>query len=532
MTVRSGLRAAALAALCLAATGHLAVAQDAGGVEKPIITLKSFDGFTQLRGRLLGFDGQTYMVETPLGQLAIAADQVECDGAGCPLLGMFDAKFGIHGSNTIGAELLPVLIEGYADNLDADLVTEVGSAPFERTLRIVHKNGQEMAAIDLQSKGSSSAFAGLADGTADVGMAARRVRDREVGALVEAGMTDPRGGEAEHVIGLDGLIVITNRSNPIGSISLEEMALIFSGSYTNWNQLGGPDLPINIYVRDAESGTYQTFESVVLAPFGAGLSTAAKTFNSNLTLSDSVAGDPGGIGVTAVAHERAAKALPIRLECGLLSYPTTFAMKTGEYPLSRRLYLYAPRDNIAMHARNLIEFAKSDGAQSLIVDSGFVSLAVEASAINEQGARIVHAIAGEEEVSLQLLRDFVVDVRSAVRLSTTFRFTPGEIRLDAQSQVAAERFAKDIADGVYAGKEILLVGFTDSVGQFELNRSLSARRAQVVADVLAGIVEPGALNRSTISVKGYGELAPVGCNTSPGGRSSNRRVEVWVRDPA
>lgn len=529
MTVRSYLRAAALAGAFLGLAAPAAFAQS--DEEKPVITLKSFDGITQLRGSLVEFDGKAYVIETPLGMMSIDALQVRCEGDGCPQNAMFGAKFGVHGAHTIGAELMPALIEGYADTLEADLVTEVGAAPFERTLRIVHRNGEEMAAIDLQSKGSATAFRSLAAGAADIGMASRRARDRDMPALFNAGLGDPRDTDAEHVIGLDGLIVVTNSANPITSISLEEVALVFSGSITSWKQLGGPDVPISVYVRDEESGTYQTFESVVMLPFGAKLTPSAKRFASNLTLSDSVAGDPAGIGITTVAYERAAKALAIRQECGILSYPTTFAMKTGEYPLSRRLFLYAPRAQMTAHARNLIAFAKSPDAQPLIIESGFVSMELETAQINDQGARLVHAITGEEEVSLPLLRDFVLDVKSAVRLSTTLRFTPGESRLDSVSQIAAEELAREIAEGVYAGKEILLLGFTDSVGQFDLNQGLSARRARVVADVLAASVEEGGLSKSTITVKGYGELAPVACNTSPGGRSANRRVEVWVRDP-
>jgi len=76
----------------------------------------------------------------------------------------------------------------------------------------------------------------------------------------------------------------------------------------------------------------------------------------------------------------------------------------------------------------------------------------------------------------------------------------------------------------------MLVGFTDSVGQFELNRGLSARRAQVVVTTLRAFAPPEDFANAQITVLGYGELAPVGCNTTLKGRSSNRRVEVWLRD--
>lgn len=493
------------------------------------VTLKSFDGFTQLRGKLVEFDGSTYTIDTVLGVIQVDALQVDCEGEACPQDVLFGAAFGVYGSNTMGAELMPALIEGYADSIDATMVAEI-QANQKTTLRIVHSDGREMAAIDLDARGSSAGFNALATGGAEIGMSARRARDNEVRALNVAGIEDPRDTENEHVLALDGLIAVVHPSNPVQSLSLEELALIFSGTVTNWAQIGGRDAPINMYALQQDSGTFQTFGSLVLAPYDVDISPVAERVSTSIELSDSVASDPNGIGVTGAAFERAARALPIRQECGIMSFPSDFAMKTEEYPLARRLYLYAPRRDTTAHARQIIEFAKSEEAQGLISDAGFVNLQEEQASINNQGGRIVYALTGEEEVSVPLLRDFLGQVRDAVRLSTTFRFTPGSSQLEPRSRRDAERFAQDIVAGRYAGKEILLIGFTDSVGQFELNRGLSARRAQVVDTALRAFVPAQDLEDAQITVLGYGELAPVGCNTTLKGRSSNRRVEVWLRD--
>ena len=495
------------------------------------MTLRSFDGFTQLRGKLLNFDGKTFTIETVLGVIQVNALQVDCEGEVCPQNLLFGASFGIQGSNTIGAELMPALIQGYADSLEANLVTQVGASANASTLKIVHSDGREMASIELTAAGSSTAFRSLAAGTSDIGMSSRRARDRDLPLLSSAGLPDPRDTTAEHVVGLDGLIAIVHPSNPIQSISLEELALIFSGTLSNWAQLGGEDEPINLYARDDKSGTFQTFGSLVLAPFEVDISPLAQRFESNILLSDGVANDPSGIGVTAVAFERAARALPIRQECGILSHPTTFAMKTEEYPLSRRLYLYTPRKEMTAHARQLIEFSKSDAAQALIADAGFVNGTVETLSTNSQGSRLAYALTGEPEVSIPLLREFVTEISGAVRLSKAFRFTPGGSQLEPKSRADAEKFAKNIASGAYKGKEILLIGFTDSVGQFDLNLGLSQRRAQALFQTLQAFV-PGALDDAPIRVLGYGELAPVGCNSTLQGRNANRRVEVWLRDPS
>lgn len=528
MKVRLFVKAMALVTALSGFPAAVAIPQTA---ETPkVVTLKSFDGFTQLRGKLVNFDGTNYTIETVLGLINVDAGQVECEGEACPQNLLYGARFGIHGSSTIGA-LMPALIEGFADSLDATVIRELGASDDGATLRIIHENGREMAAVDLRTLDSAAAFASLATGVAEIGMSSRRIRDQDMPQLTGAGLQDPRDTEAEHVIGLDGLIAVVHPDSPIQSISMEELALIFSGNATNWSQIGGPDQPINIYIDDESSGTYQVFEALALRPYGVQLTPEAQTVPNSREVSDSVAGDPNGIGVTALALERAARALPIRQECGILSYPTSFAMKTEEYPLSRRLYLYTPRQAMTAHARSLIDFAATDEAHRLIEDAGFVSLGVEAASPNNQGGRIIHAITGEEQVPIQLLRTFLNDVKSGVRLSTTFRFTPGASRLEPRSQQDAVQFARDLAAGKYAGKEILLLGFTDSVGQFPLNQALSARRAQVVADTLAAAAPEGGLGNAAIIVKGYGELAPVGCNTTPYGRSTNRRVEVWVRDP-
>ena len=323
--------------------------------------------------------------------------------------------------------------------------------------------------------------------------------------------------------------VVTHPSNPISAISLEELALVFSGTISNWAQLGGNDAPINLYVRGEESGTFQTFGSLVLGPFGVDMSPIAQRYVSNIRLSDSVAADPNGIGVTAASAVRAARALSIRQECGILVSPSTFAMKTSEYPLARPLYLYTPPKNVPAHARQIVEFAKSEEAQSLIAEAGFVNQAVETRSINDMGGRIVHALTNADEFSPALMRELLIDLKDAQRLSTTLRFTPGTSNLTPQSQSEARKLAEELALGGYSGRELLLLGFTDSVGQFELNRQLSTRRAQVAESVIRSSVPEGALETVQIALKGYGELMPVGCNTNINGRSANRRVEVWLR---
>ncbi|MEO0992797.1 MAG: phosphate ABC transporter substrate-binding/OmpA family protein [Pseudomonadota bacterium] len=498
-----------------------------------LVTLKSFDGFTQLRGELVDFDGQRYTIQTRLGVLQIDVFLVSCEGEACPTSTLFGAEFGIHGSSTVGAALMPSLIEGYAESMEASVEDELTGDDNQRVFRIIHSSGEEMANIDFQTRGSSSAFRSLTDGSASIGMASRSIKEEEVASLGAAGLRDPRETELELAIAKDGILVIVHPDNPVRSISLNELASIYSGQITNWADLGGNDREITVYAHDDASGTRDTFDNLVLAPISEELTPNAVVLSEAAELSDRVAGDISGIGYGGLAFERTARALPLRQECGLLSYPTSFAIKSDEYPLARRLFLYGSDEQESIHAQNLMNFASSDDAAPFIEDAGYISLLPEAQTLREQGQRITHAIIAEDEFSLDLMREMLTEFRDAERLSLTFRFTPGSSQLTAQSQADAERFARDIVAGRYEGKEILLVGFTDSIGQFALNRALATRRAQGVLftmnEAVASVAGASGFAGANISVQGYGELTPVGCNTTFAGRVANRRVEVWVR---
>ena len=491
---------------------------------EPRVVLTSLDGATRVEGELLGFDGENYTVRTSLGIIAVAAAQVTCAGPGCPVVISYGGRFAIQGSNTIGDGLMPALIEGYADTLEAELVRQVGGGENRRVLRLADAQGREIAVIEVGAHGTATAFPALADGSAAIGLASRRV------AAAEAGLADLRGGPDEHILALGGLIVIVHPDNPVRALRLDQIAALFAGRTTSWAQLGGPELPVSLYVRDDRSGTLAAFEALVMQPSRLKIADSAERLEDSAELSDLVSIDPTGIGFTGFAYARASRPLAIRQQCGLTSFPTTFDLKTEEYPLARRLYAYGSGAAMPPHAKGLLDFALSDAAQPIIAEAGFVDRGIETQGIEVQGARLANSLISKGEFSLPLLREMLGELKDALRLSLTFRFTAGSSNLEARSQREAERFARLLADGGYAGKDILLVGFTDSGGEFKKNRGLAMRRAQSVLDTLKASVPEGALDAVPIQVQSYGELTPVGCNETPQGRQLNRRVEVWVRD--
>ncbi|MEO1291716.1 MAG: phosphate ABC transporter substrate-binding/OmpA family protein [Pseudomonadota bacterium] len=438
------------------------------------------------------------------------------------------ADIGIHGSNTVGAKLMPALIDAYARS-NGGVAAERPSAIQEEVTIELRGGGSNAAAIDLQRHGSSTSFKGIASGAAQIGMASRPAKDKEAAALQAVGIDDIRARGNEHVVALDGLAIIVSKNSALASLDLETVARLFSGQIRDWAQLGQGSGRVNVYARDDKSGTFDTFNSLVMKPAGAVLSPRAKRFESNELLAEEVAADPNGIGFTSLAYADTAKTLAIRLECGMDIFPTQFNVKAEEYPLGRRLFLYTNGTPEAPLARDLLDFSLSDAAQPVIGETGFVDQSIRSQGAAELFERQANAFAENlTRAELEGLKDFTLSQRSFERASTTFRFNFARATLDNKSLGDTGRVARWMNEPANKDRTIRLIGFADNIGGYEGNLNLALRRAEAVERAILVQMFGEDFDRSRISVETRSTLSPVACNTTPEGRAKNRRVELWV----
>ncbi|MXU64770.1 phosphate ABC transporter substrate-binding/OmpA family protein [Oceanomicrobium pacificus] len=495
------------------------------------VTLRSFDGTIEVSGEFLGYDGENYEIDTAIGTITIDAAQVECTGAPCPEIIPERTDFTIAGSRSISASLLPALAEDYAFQSDTDLMQTAEAGSNRTRFDLKGAAPDPVAQITIDPVGSTGGIEALIAGEADMAITTRPVREKEIAASEAAGKGNPAAEGRENVLALDGLIVVTHQDNLLKSISEKEIALVFSGQISNWSDLGGPDAPITLYVREFDSGLIEAFNDLIMTPENTVVSAGAVALASDQDVSDAVANDEFGIGVTSFSAERNAKALAIRGVCDIRTAPTPFTIQTEEYPLTRRIYIYGPDEKLPAAARDFVDYALSDAAQPVIADSGFVDQAVTVSSPGDQGFRFAAAILDRTgSVSLDGLRQMTETLVGADRLSYTFRFLPGGAVLDTKAKADIKRFAADLATGIYAEKEVMLIGFSDTVGDARRNLVLSRARAELVREGLVIAAGEGTLADQTLSVEAFGELSPLGCNETQRGRSVNRRVEVWIRD--
>ena len=410
----------------------------------------------------------------------------------------------IHGSNTVGAKLAPMLVAGLfeAKGLQSVRIAPAGKEN-EQRVTALDERGNTIQAL-VAAHGTGTGFAGLKDGAADLAAASRPIKQSEAQSLAALG--DMRSAESEQVIAIDGLAVIVHPDNPVQSLSVEQVARLFSGEIANWRELGGANAAVELHARDDQSGTYDTFKELVLGSQGKTLATNATRYESNDALSLAVSRRSGAIGFVGLASVGKSKALAITDGDSQPMPPTTALVATEDYPLSRRLFLYADPQKQSKWTREFLTFVHSPAGQAIVEKSGYVAQAIAPIRLPLQTTL--------PEAYQQLAKE-------AQRLTVNFRFAEGSAQLDNKAQRDVQRLIDYLNSHDKQMNAAVLVGFGDARNDPARTALLSKLRAMAVRRELA---------RGGILVKeinGLGDQLPVASN-SEAGRIKNRRVEVWV----
>jgi len=414
------------------------------------------------------------------------------------------------GSNTIGSQLAPALAAAWLQSKGATDVKIAARPGVPEKVVSANLQGQVIR-IEIKAHGSATAFTALGDGSADIGMASRAIKPDEVTALAKLG--DFHSAASEHVLGLDGVAVVIPTSNTIQKLSLNDLQALFSGKTANWSALGGPNVPVSIYARDDKSGTYDTFKELVLR--GAKLGTA-KRFEDSAQLEQSVAGDPGGIGFIGLPYVKTTHAVAVNDGPAAPLLPTVFSVKTENYPLSRRLYLYTATSPANANVLDFARFALSPGGQKIVRDQQFVDLEFaagpKAPSVAASECRLSPRFPGDKDAYCQLRR-------SGEQLGTSFRFRTGSTELDNRAVADLQRVVTRMK--LSPDKQLVLAGFADGSGAYGVNCALANSRAEAVSKAFA-------TEGLTPKVVSFCSELPVRANDSAAGRELNRRVELFL----
>jgi phosphate transport system substrate-binding protein len=231
-------------------------------------------------------------------------------------------------------------------------------------------------AIAVTGGGSGVGIAALIANRVQIADASRPMKDKEYTAAKENGVAP-----YQIVVGIDGLSVVVNSANPVKDFTMEQIGKIFRGEILNWNQVGGPDQPISLYGRQANSGTYVFFQEHVLG--NKDYSARMKRMNGNAQIVEGVIADKAGIGYVGVGYvyddkgnvRKGLQVLSVAQKLGAepVSPLNPENVKSGKYPIARALYQYVNGKPTGA-VKDFIAFELGEG-QKIVEEMSFYPVA-------------------------------------------------------------------------------------------------------------------------------------------------------------
>ncbi len=250
-----------------------------------------------------------------------------------------------------------------AEETTADLsgaVATGGSTSVEKVIGALSEAFMEAnpgVDVTYDPTGSSAGVTGAADGTLDIGLSSRALKEEEISK-----------GLKETTFALDGIAIVVNTENTATDLSLEQIAGLATGEITNWSEVGGPDAPVVLIGREAGSGTRDGFESIV------GVEDKC-AYEQELTSTGAVlagvAANPNAFGYVSLASvDDAVKMVTVD---GVAASEET--VKDGSYKIQRP-FVFATKEGeeLSAQAQAFYDFALSEEAAELIAAAGAVPM--------------------------------------------------------------------------------------------------------------------------------------------------------------
>jgi len=269
---------------------------------------------------------------------------------------------------TVGIVLLSAIIAGCignSNNGSSGTIKVTGSTtvlPIAQATADAFMKNNTKADIQISGGGSGVGVTSAGDGTADIGMSSRDVTADEMTKYPTLVKT---------TVANDGLVMIVHSSNTVSALTVLQIRGIYNSTYTNWKDLGGPDLKITLVGRDSASGTRDYFTSAVMNKQNT--TKGMLELNSNGAVQSTVSTTPGAIGYVGLGYAGAPNmALNIVVGSDQIE-PSAANVLNKKYPLSRPLFMLTKGAPNGL-AKSYIDYILSAKGQDIVVKEGFVKI--------------------------------------------------------------------------------------------------------------------------------------------------------------
>ena len=247
------------------------------------------------------------------------------------------------------------------------------------------KKSYPAVTFTVESKGSSTAPVALTDGTAHLGPMSREMKEEEIKKFEDKFGYKP----TKVAVAIDALAVFVHKDNTIEKLSLPQIDAMFSQTrkgggaedITKWGQVGlkgdWQNADIVLYGRNSVSGTYGYFKEHAL--YKGDFKKTVKEQPGSAAVVQSISVDRNAIGYSGIGAKTAGvRSVPVSKKADGTAFEATAAnCYSGDYPLSRYLYIYinrAPGKNVTAVVREFFKFIHSHEGQDIVLKDGFVPL--------------------------------------------------------------------------------------------------------------------------------------------------------------
>lgn len=265
-------------------------------------------------------------------------------------------------TDSAAAEATAVQAPAADDTADlSGTLTMAGSTSMEKLANVAIEafmNKYPGVTASAEFIGSSAGVEAVLAKTVDIGNASRSLKDTEKSA-----------GAVENIVAIDGIAVVTDKSNSVTDLTKDQLIKIYKGEITNWKDLGGADQPIVVIGREAGSGTRGAFEELLAIEDQCRYS---NEINSTGGVMAKVASIPGSIGYVSL-DVLDGSVTALKLE-GV--EPTAENIKAGTYFLSRPFVMATVGEISAQNeiVQTFFQYLKSDEGKQLIESIGLITV--------------------------------------------------------------------------------------------------------------------------------------------------------------
>ena len=407
----------------------------------------------------------------------------------------------ISGSNTMGEEMMPELAKTYMEtklNLKNVSISKSDNGDI-----IVSGQGvQGILTIKIEMVGSEKGINKLVKDSCDIAMSSREIKDGEVTETVN------HSTNSEYVIARDGLAVIVNEENPIQELSKNDLAEIFSGQKTEWAEFGNYFGTITILTLDQNSSTNSIMETLILNRDVKKIAPDMQKVKSIKDLLNGVAKNKFAIAYLSSSKTADMKNLKISGYGMSPIAPSIQTLSTEDYPICRRMYLYANTNKKGENVQKFLDFCNSSEAFESIKKMGFIPNSLECS-------KAMTPVMDSSQASLY--RNLYKG--NACRLTTTLFFNNRLNQLDNKGLNDISRILAYQSKNT--SKNILLCGFANASG----NHTVDIARSETLISIVKKEFESKGVRVESMAVGS--SVLVAGKNAS--NQNKNNRIEVWMK---